>query len=75
MSRFAFRMIAICSSLFSSDHFSSLAAPPLPPCEALKVSRLALDSTTISRCVSLSVEAIGYICSGTRRGNLGGGHD
>lgn len=74
ISRFIFRMTPICSSLFSSENFSSLL-PVLPPREERKTSRVALDSTTISLCVTLSVSAMGTCCSATRHGSSGGGSD
>ena len=74
MSRFIFRMTPICSSLLSKEYFSSFT-PPRPPWEALYVSRLAFDRTTISRWVSLSFDAIGTFCSATSCGSLGGGQD
>jgi hypothetical protein len=75
MSRFIFRMTPICSSLFRSEYFSSRMLPPRPPCDALYVSRLALDKTTINLCVFLSLEGIGTCCSATSCGSCGGGHD
>lgn len=66
MSRFIFRMTPICSSLFNNEYFSSLTAPiRAEPCDALYVSRLALDRTTMSRLVSLSVGGIATCCSAT----------
>jgi len=77
MSRFILRMTPICSSLLSKEYLSSLCAPmrPGPPCDALYVSRLALESTTMSRLVSLSDDATGTCCSATSCGNSGGGSD
>ena len=78
MSRFIFRITPICSSLFSSEYFSSLPGMPGlpgPPWEALYVSRLALDRTTIRRCVCLSVVGMGTCCSAVSFGSDGGGSD
>lgn len=53
--------------------FSSLP-PGLPPLwTARYVSRLAFDRTTISRCESLSLAAMGTCCSATSLGSSGGG--
>jgi len=78
MSRPIFRMTPICSSLFRSEYFSSLCTPglPFPPEKtALYVSRLALERTTMSLLVSLSVEGMGTCCSATSCGRAGGGRD
>ena len=75
MSRFIFRITPMCSSLFRSEYLSSRMFPPRPPCDALYVSKLALDKTTTSLCVSLSLAAMGTCCSATSRGSAGGGHD
>ena len=75
ISRFIFLITPMCSSLFRREYFSSRIVPPRPPCDALYVSRLALDRTTTSLCVSLSWAAIGMCCSATSCGSAGGGHD
>src|SRR4051794_25986748 len=76
ISRFILRITPMCSSLLSSEYRSSLAAPMRAVlCEALYVSRLALDRTTMSRLVSLSLGAIGTCCSATSCGRAGGGSD
>ena len=77
MSRFIFLMTPMCSSLLSSEYFSSRYAPVRlgPPYEALYVSKLALDKTTIRRCESLSVGGMGVLCSATSWGSDGGGSD
>lgn len=67
-----FRMTPMCSSLLRSEYFAS---PLRPPCDDLYVSRLALESTTINRFVSLSWAGIGVCCSATSCGSSGGGHD
>lgn len=73
MSRPILRMTPMCSSLLRSEYFSS--RPFRPPCDDLYVSRLAFDSTTINRFVSLSWAGIGVCCSATSCGSSGGGHD
>jgi len=73
ISRPILRMTPICSSLFSSEYFSSL--PGLPLWAARYVSREAFDNTTINRFVSLSLVGIALCCSATRRGSSGGGRD
>lgn len=78
MSRFIFLMTPMCSSLLSSEYFSSRYVPVRlfpPPYEALYVSRLALERTTIKRCESLSVGGMGVLCSATSCGSDGGGSD
>lgn len=76
MSRFILRMTPICSSLLSNEYFSSLTEPIRPAeCEALYVSKLALERTTIRRLVSLSVGGIATCCSATNWGRAGGGKD
>lgn len=75
ISRFILRMTPICSSLFKSEYFSSRILLIRPPCDALYVSKLAFDNTTMSRWVSLSLEGMGVCCSATSCGSSGGGHD
>ena len=78
MSRFILRMTPMCSSLLSNEYLSSRCRPmrpPPPPWEALYVSRLALERTTIRRCESLSLAGMGTCCSATSRGRAGGGSD
>lgn len=78
MSRFILRMTPMCSSLLSSEYLSSRCRPmrpPPPPWEALYVSRLAFERTTIRRCESLSLAGMGWCCSATSRGRAGGGSD
>ena len=75
MSLFIFRMTPICSSLFSSEYFSSLTTPPRLLWDDLYVSRLALERTTINLWVSLSLDAIGTCWWATSCGSSGGGHD
>ena len=65
ISLFILRMTPMCSSLLRSEYFSSCLPGPLPPWEDLYVSKLAFESTTMRRCVSLSLEAIGTCCSAT----------
>jgi hypothetical protein len=74
MSRPILRMMPMWSSLLSREYFSSRAEPPAPPCD-LYVSRLAFERTTISRCVVLSLDAIGTCWSATSRGSSAGGND
>jgi hypothetical protein len=76
MSRPILRMTPMWSSLLSRLYLSSRAPGPRPvPCDALYVSRVALQSTTIRRCVSLSLVGMGACCSATSLGSSGGGID
>ena len=75
MSRFILRMTPMCSSLLSRVYFSSYRMPVLEMYEALYVSRLALESTTIRRRVDLSLALMGWCCSATSAGISGGGQD
>ena len=77
MSLFILRMIPMCSSLLRSEYLSSLWTPIrlAPPCVDLYVSRLALESTTMSLLVSLSVGGMATCCSATSCGSAGGGSD
>ena len=74
ISRPIFRITPICSSLLSSEYFSSLP-PGFSLWAARYVSREAFDKTTINRFVSLSPAAMGTCCSAMSRGSSGGGRD